>query len=320
MNPKSKTRSMVETGIVAALGAVATILGYYVPFLNLFLIFTAIPFAIITLRNGISYGIAGAFVASILVAITTNPLSALIVLISSGISGVFLGFVVKRGLKTGPAIIVTSVATLISLYISYYVVLPLTGLDLSTQVDQMIIEMNQSMTAMQNGMNSSPEAAAESAKLLDLYTKNMKLLIPAGIILSAVASATANYMLFRAILKRLRVALPEMKPFREFRLPGSVFFGMLIMVSLSYISGKLGIIKSEALLVNIYAVFSIGFTIQGAAVLAYYFKRFPGRRGLKILLVGMLVFTGSTLYLTILGMIDILFNFRVRLEDRLKTR
>jgi uncharacterized protein YybS (DUF2232 family) len=320
LNPKSKTRSVVETGIVAALGAVATILGYYVPFLNLFLIFTAIPFAVITLRNGISYGIAGAFVASILVAITTNPLSALIVLFSSGINGIFLGIVVKRGLKAGPAILVTTAATLFSLYLSYYVILPLTGVDLATQIDQMVVEMNETMKLMQTSLNSTPEAAAESAKLMEAYTQNLKLLIPAGIILSALASASANYMLLRAILRRMRVALPEMKPFQEFRLPGSVFFGMLIMIILSYVSGKLGIIKSEALLVNIYAVFSIGFTLQGVAVLIYFFRRIPGRRVLKILLVVLIMMTGNSLYLTMLGMLDILFNFRKRLEDRLTMR
>lgn len=320
MNPRTRTKAVVETGIVAAIGAVATLMGYYVPFLNIFLIFTAIPFAIITLRNGVSFGIAGAFIAAVLVAMMTNPISALITLLSSGINGIFLGIVVKRGLKAGPAILVTTVATLFSLYLSYYVVLPLTGIDLNTQIDLIIQEMNASMEIMQNTLSSSPEAAAESAELLENYTTNMKLLIPSGIVISAVASAAANYLLLRAILKRMGIALVEMAPFKEFRLPGSVFFGMLLMIGLSYLAGEFKLIQSEALLANIYTVFSMAFAVQGVAVLVYYFKIIPGRRFLKTILVLMIALTGGTIYLALVGMMDILLNFRKRLENRMTMR
>ncbi|SCZ76614.1 YybS family protein [Acidaminobacter hydrogenoformans] len=316
MIPRSRTRSMTETAIVAAIGAIATIMGYYVPFLNIFLIFTAIPFAIITLRSGISYGVAGAFIASIIVAMATNPISALITLISSGVNGIFLGVVVQKKLKAWPAIVVTTLATLFSLYLSYYVVLPITGVDLNLQMDMMIEEMKVTMEAMQDSMNADAQATAESTQMLENYTRNMKLLIPSAIVMSALASAAANYMLFRVILKRMGVALPDMKPFREFRLPGSVFFGMLIMIVLSYLAGYFGLIQSEALLANIYMVFSMAFVLQGVAVIVYFFKHIPGQKLLKWLLVVMLAFTGGTIYLALLGMSDVMLNFRKRYESR----
>jgi len=311
---------MTETGIVAAIGAVATIMGYYIPFLNIFLIFTAIPFAIITLRNGISYGVSGAVIASIIVAMATNPISALITLFSSGFNGIFLGIVVKKQFKAWPAIVVTTLATLFSLYLSYYVVLPLTGVDLNVQMDQMIAEMKVTMEVMQNSMNADAQAAEESARLLESYTRNMKMLIPAAIVMSSLVSAAANYLLFRAILKRMGVALTDMLPFREFRLPGSVFFGMLIMIVLSYLAGYFKLIQSEALLANVYMVFSMAFVLQGAAVIVYFFKRIPGQKLLKWLLVVMLVFTGGTIYLALLGMSDVMLNFRKRYENRLMMR
>lgn len=320
MNPRSRTRSITETGIVAAIGALATIMGYYVPFLNIFLIFTAIPFAIITLRNGISFGIAGAVIASVIVAMATNPISALITLISSGISGIFLGIVVQKKLKAWPAIVVTTLATLFSLYLSYYVVLPLTGMDLNLQLDQMIAEMKVTMEAMQSSFNTDPAAAQQSAELLESYTRNMKLLIPSAIVVSALASAAANYLLMRAILRRMGMELVAMQPFREFRLPGSVFFGMLIMIVLSYLADYFRLIQSEALLANVYMVFSMAFVIQGAAVIVYFFKRVPGQRLLKWLLVILLVFTGGTIYLSLLGMTDVMLNFRKRYENRLMMR
>lgn len=320
MNPRSRTRSITETGIVAAIGALATIMGYYVPFLNIFLIFTAIPFAIITLRNGISFGIAGAVIASVIVAMATNPISALITLISSGISGIFLGIVVQKKLKAWPAIVVTTLATLFSLYLSYYVVLPLTGMDLNLQLDQMIAEMKVTMEAMQSSFNTDPAAAQQSAELLESYTRNMKLLIPSAIVVSALASAAANYLLMRAILRRMGMELVAMQPFREFRLPGSVFFGMLIMIVLSYLADYFKLIQSEALLANVYMVFSMAFVIQGAAVIVYFFKRVPGQRLLKWLLVILLVFTGGTIYLSLLGMTDVMLNFRKRYENRLMMR
>lgn len=320
MNPRSRTRSITETGIVAAIGALATIMGYYVPFLNIFLIFTAIPFAIITLRNGISFGIAGAVIASVIVAMATNPISALITLISSGISGIFLGIVVQKKLKAWPAIVVTTLATLFSLYLSYYVVLPLTGMDLNLQLDQMIAEMKVTMEAMQSSFNTDPAAAQQSAELLESYTRNMKLLIPSAIVVSALVSAAANYLLMRAILRRMGMELVAMQPFREFRLPGSVFFGMLIMIVLSYLADYFKLIQSEALLANVYMVFSMAFVIQGAAVIVYFFKRVPGQRLLKWLLVILLVFTGGTIYLSLLGMTDVMLNFRKRYENRLMMR
>ena len=320
MNPRSRTRSMTETGIVAAIGAVATIMGYYIPFLNIFLIFTAIPFAIITLRNGIRYGISGAVTAAVIVAMATNPISALITLFSSGFNGIFLGLVVKKQLKAWPAIVVTTLATLFSLYLSYYVVLPLTGVDLNLQMDQMIAEMKVTMDAMQDTVNADAEAVAESARLLESYTRNMKLLIPSAIVMSALVSASANYLLFRAILKRMGMALVEMQPFREFRLPSSIFFGMLIMILLSYLAGYFRIVQSEALLANVYMVFSMVFVLQGVSVIVYFFKRIPGQKLLKGLLVFMLAFTGGTIYLALLGMSDVMLNFRKRYENRLMMR
>ena len=121
------------------------------------------------------------------------------------------------------------------------------------------------------------------------------------------------------VLKRFDVSIPDWKPFRELSLPKSLLWYYLISMILSFtIDPKEGSYLYLAL-ANLVFILQLCMIIQGISFVFYFFYKRGFPKALAVTVVVLSFILPLLLYIIrILGIIDLGFNLRQRLDSNAK--
>jgi uncharacterized protein YybS (DUF2232 family) len=146
--------------------------------------------------------------------------------------------------------------------------------------------------------------------------------IAAGLIMQAAASAFFNYIVAKAILRRLGYTLQRIKPFTEFYINSFVGALVVMPVPLGIYLLEKGIPAGNQLLLSGKLIMMLVFVTIGISVTVYFLRRrFKLQKGFIVLII---LFTAvnqlfSTVYLFI-GIADMMFDFRKINPNRILRR
>ena len=315
MNTRS-ARPLVESALLAALGAVMALIAWYVPVIGVVAgLVSPLPAAVVVIRHGTRWGVMSSLVTMLVLAPLIGWPNALALWVVNGAMGISFGFAVRR--RMSPSMVLVTAAGgcltgVVAEFASAYFIL---GLTLTKQIEEIVNMWNQALELNKKILGPNP-ALDEIVKMMPTTEMYMALL-PGLAVITAFVMAYINFELFRRVLPRLGYTLEALPPFSRWIFPPPIAFAgiMAMLLSATQAQFNLNLPLLTRLVENVSVVASMLFFLEALAVATFYLMR----AGFSRVLAGLVVFMGVSLMvgnaalstLTYLfGMIDILFDFR----------
>lgn len=306
-------RPMIESALLAAVGAVLVLLGFYVPVLGVLATLLApLASAMAVIRHDLRWGI----MSSVITALALFPFLGWITAISLwtvfGLTGIFFGWAVKRGLRPSLIISVTAAAALLGILtglLEAYIVSGITPLKLA---EQMVETFKMSLELNHRIFGDNP-AVDEMMKGFEDVSTFIRLL-PGTLIIASLFQAYLNFEVSRWVLPKLGQRIQALPPFSRWMFPtlvSNLWLGAVLVTSFGFFGENQVLLRAAE---TIFHSTSIILLVQAFSLYSYYLLRagFPKAvTGFALFLlysVSTVSALGTVVGLS--GMIDILFDFR----------
>ena len=323
MDHKMSTRALTEGAIMAGLAVVFSLLGM-LPIVGALAIFiSGIPITVATARHGSFTGALSAVLATLLIALLLGPLSGL----TYGLENMLLGFVIgymlnkrRSGMKILQAgMLAAASAALILLIISLGIMgfTPDTISAYYAELETQTMAMYESTGLIDAMVQQQGASTVEITALLQSMVAVMVKLSPATMFLMGALNGAITYWLTMLVLKRIKIRIPRTIGFMNWRLPFSMIWFIIVVWTLWLMNDRipfdwLNILTMNCMLVCATLLFFNGLT---AAMHMLKFKEMSGTMKLLTGFVFVMCFTFCILGLIILGIADLLFDFRKKKVD-----
>lgn len=311
MRIQNKTRALVEAALIVAITSIFVIIGNYIPFLSLLLIFLPVPFMILGKRHGAYMEILSIATAGMVIGSLIGPMPMLFLFIQFGIMAMVMGYMMRKEYAVGKVWAGGAVASLVSTLLIISLISAVNGVNLAEQMMEAMKKSVDMTMSFYRGMGVDADKLNELEKMYDYMLHTTGMILPSAVILAAVFSSYINYTLTAFILNRIGHKTATFQPFRYFRLPKSIIMGTIIILVLTYVTGYLKIVNYETLMVNVSYLFHMVFFIQGLAVISFLTSAYGLGKPLKIFIYILAVLNplGRTAAI-LLGLADAFADFR----------
>ena len=321
MEQKISTKSLAEAAFMAGIIAIINIATLYIPFLDVIgLIVLPIIVAIVYYRNGIKYSIGNIVVSAIIVAISINPVSAIISGVSYGIVGITLGYCLKSNKNKYNTLVLLIIAYIISMIVQVWLtsklisnisIVQFMNNELNTYADGLKEYIAQTKTVYSSmGMGSAQLQILD--QISSIFTVEiLSMFIPAAIFIVGFIQAYATKLFAQIIFKKLKYTEVKFLRFSEFYISNLVGATLIAIISIGGIIGGRGIkwglfLYNSTLLLTI-----IILSVNGVATTDYFLRNKIGMsNGVRIFLLALLFMIGSPIIFGIIGFIEMMLDFR----------
>ncbi|MDD2572909.1 MAG: YybS family protein [Bacillota bacterium] len=315
MDRDSNVKALANTALATALAVIIAIVGLFVPVLALASLLWPVPVIVIVKRYGLRYGVYSTIASGLIVGMISEPIYAAYVILSYGALGLSIGYGVHKDYRAGRILTITSVVSLLSKLLLMYAVTRIMGVNpLEVQIESMEKGLELSMGFYGRMGLDVPEEMREA---LFSSFELLKITLPALLIIVAIMDSYLNYTVARIVLKRLGLTLDALPPFAEWRAPGNLTVGFLLLMVLSIAGGYLGLGNIDVIMGNILLLFQMVFLVQGVSVAYFFLLRRGVNKILRILLIVLILFNQPlALAAMFAGILDVLFDFRKRFTQK----
>ncbi|MGE5579770.1 MAG: DUF2232 domain-containing protein [Bacillota bacterium] len=306
-------RPLVDSALLAALGAVLVLLGWYVPVVGLFAsIVSPLPTAVAVIRHGARWGV----MSSLVTAFVTAPLIGIPLAVSlwavNGAMGISFGVAVRRNMRPTMVLVTAAAGSIVAIIVGYAAMFLVMGVTPRGEIAKMVSIYRQALEKSQALLGPNP-AAEEILRVFDVDF--ILSIAPAGVVLGGFGLAWMNYEVFSRVLPRLGHSLEPLPPFSRWIFPEFVAHAGFLTFILPYFQSFVAVPGFSALIQNLSFVTGPLFTIESLSVLSFYLMQSGMSRGMTVLagflVVSVLAQAGPlSLLAPLFGMIDILFDFR----------
>jgi len=303
-------RPLVESALLAALGSVLVLFGYYVPFLGtLVALLWPLPSAVAVLRHGVRWGVLSSIVTGLSLLMFIDWMTAASLWLVFAITGITFGWALRRSYSPATIIIVSGVAFLIGTVAAFVSGYLIAGFTPEKLVDTYIEAMKKATEINQRFLGPSP--LLEELKDPSTLKSALLRVFPAVLLFSAVIQAYINFEVSKRVLERLGYHLDSLPPFSRWIFPDYIAFiavASYLLVALEP-SHKISFLAKAGDNAFIFAMFFL--VTEAFSVISYFLIRvgFP-RPVIVFLCVYLYVAPTFRLILLLLGLMDMLMDFR----------
>ncbi|MFY0761201.1 YybS family protein [Metabacillus dongyingensis] len=302
---------LTEGAILLALFTVLTLMTLYLPLIGAFLmVFLPLPFILYTVRHGIKAAVT-LMAASIFITLIVGSLFALPLTLTYALSGIVMGcFYQKR--QTAGALIGGTIAFLISFVVMYAASVAFFQID---PIEEATGSMDETIDMAKSMMAAIGQEANEAAiNQLEEQMKYIGYLIPSLLVSVSFIFAILSHAVTIPVLKRLKIQLVPLKPFREWKLPTSIVWYYLIVSFLFFLNLDTGSFLYIAA-VNLLFVLQVLLVVQGFSFIFFYSHVKNYSKAIPVTAIILSLILPILMYLVrILGIIDLAFNLRGRVK------
>ncbi|WP_299832275.1 YybS family protein [uncultured Metabacillus sp.] len=307
---------ITEGAILLALFLVLMLFSLYAPFIGTVLLFVLpLPFIIFTIRHGLGVSLMMLFAGSLL-SILFGSMTNILLAFMFGLSGLTMGIFYKRKQSIG-ALIGGSLAYTIGLVVIYIGTILILQIDMikdSISLLEQSIEQSKSMYSSLNPDANVEEQFEQLKQGLDL----IHILTPTIFAATGMMFAVISHIIAVPVLKRLKVGVAPLKPFRYLRLPQSLFWYYLIVSLLIMVNIDPDSFYYMALM-NLYFILQFFVLIQGFSFVFYYSYLKGLSKAVPIIVLTASLLIPILLYLVrILGIIDLCFPLRGKITKKVR--
>ena len=297
---------------MSAVAILFALVSVYIPFIGAFVnLIWPVPIILLGVRHGYKWSLMATVVAGILIAILLHPLHAVGVAIGFGLTGIALGHCFRRNFTPVVTVLAGSAASLVSKMIVLGISAAVLGINpLADHSEAMARAIDQAIELYRNfGMKE--EELANVAQSLRGMIDMMKLILPAGFVMASVFDTYLNYIVARAVLRKLGHQIAAFPPFSTWNFTGKALLGFIISILLLYWgkSRELELVANAGL--NLQVTCSMLFIIQGLSVATFFAARHNVPRFI-LWVAGVMALTNGFIMQAFVfaGAFDIVFDFR----------
>ena len=311
---ETRTRSLTEGGILAAVMVVLAVVAVYVPLLGILAVLLwPLPAAILIVRHGLRWGVMSVIVAALLTAVLIEPTIGLCLAVAFGPVGLALGTGYRRGHSATRIVTTTMVVSIAAKFAGLGIVFSLTGMEpFSGQLNAMEESFGQASAIYQSlGMSEAQITAAR-----DTFMQNIamvRLLLPLVVVTMGLLDTMANFWALGRLLSRLGQPVPPLPPFKEWRLPAA----FLYIFGFSLLGMYWGSTRELTILYQVSLNLNMGTTlaglIEGVSLYEFVTRRYGWPRLVTTLALFFIVFSSFLMpILVFTGLLDTVFDYRKR--------
>lgn len=306
------TKALTEGAIFAAIFALIAFMTIILPILGSFLIWILpLPFIIYTVRNGWKSGLM-LWVVATFVSFIIGGLLLVFTAIIFGSSGIIVGELYKRQKSAYIVLLGGSLAYIANLLLFFVFSIIIFDLNPIKVFQELMTESLEAAEMMLTTIGQDPSS---QLALYKEFIDQLAFLAPSIIILTGIFYALLIQLIATAVFKRIGEKVSSFKPFREWVFPKAFLWYYLVTSILILI----GLEEGTALYIvawNLFPLLEITMTLQGLAVIFYYFHVKKITKSIPVGLVIVTFIIPNLLYIfRILGIIDLGFELRKRIKN-----
>lgn len=294
----NNTRKLTEGAMMAAIIGILLFLNRQSGSLFDFILYwiTPIPLAVYTVKYGFKEGLLP-YVVIVLLSLMMGMYTALYYCVFGGFVGLVYGYLVNKDVENHVLLLMTCSASIISTFISLFLLSSLFGYSL---VDDMAL-MTQTMNEI-NAMFSDVSALQINMDLIPM------IVIMSNVILGLLEGLLI-YLFTHIVLQRLKIKVRRFKPISTLRLSKPMGIVICIFMLASYFMIEANILSNfQNILYFVYLICIIILMINGyiaaLTIIAFYKKR----KYVFLLIFG--IFPPFNMILCAIGLLDSITNLR----------
>lgn len=309
---QTNIKAMVEAGVMSAVAIVFALISAYIPVIGMLVnLVWPVPIILLGVRHGYRWSIMATVTAGIIIAVLLHPLQAVSVVVGFGLIGIALGHAFRQGFGPWKAMLWGSVASLISKAAIIGIGIVVMGVNpLNMQADMMDKAMSQAMDVYRN-FGVPEQEMTKISEMMSSFKTLFPVILPAGFAMAAVVDTYLNFIVARAVLRRLGHHIAAFPPFKEWVLPQWVLVAFIAAMGLIYLGSSQQIDLVYKLGANLQVLTSVLLFTQGLAVFYFLADKYNLSRMVRGIIL-LLIFTNSLFSQVVLfaGVFDIAVDYR----------
>ena len=313
---RNNVTPVVEGGLLVAVSVVLGLAATYLPIVGMAVeFFCAVPFVILTVRQGAGRGLTALIVSFTLLSMFMGPLLAARLAVTINICGVILGWCVAQNFDTVKSFLATFIASIVAQVVAISFMMFAMGINFTEMELGMLHESFEQSFQFYEEIGMDENQIAEMKNQVAPVLELVSFLMPIIVILMALVNTAACYLTSKWIFQKLRFKFVDpLPPFKEWKFP-NIF---LYVAAFSILGMYWGATRDWNALrvVSLNAViFSLGVgLIQGLAVLSFAADRYKISKFLRRLIFVMIVLNMMFAQIAaFIGLFDMIFDYRKKL-------
>jgi len=308
--PNNQTKAITQGAMMIALFIVFLAIAYYVPVISLPAFFiTPVPLAwySATYDRKLSIGVT---LLAIVISLFIGNIMILPFALILGATGFVIGDCLRQRKSKIFLFLATGTTVLMTFAVQYVLSVQFFGVDFIQEGLKMAKESYEQGMAYSASITGQQMPAEELRAVFD----TLEATLPASITMSFFAIAFIMITVILPILKRLRLEVPKFAPFRDMRLPRSVLWYYLIVLTINlFVRPETGTLLYVVML-NLSLVLWALLTLQGISLIHYVIDAYKYPKFIKVLSTILAIPLYS--FVVLLGIIDLGFNIREYVKNR----
>ena len=309
---QTRVKPMVESGILSAVAILFAIISAYVPVLGAFInIIWPVPLVLLGVRHGHKWSIMATVVAGLITAMLLHPLHAVSVVVGFSLTGIVLGLCIRNNLGTIKTLAFGSLASFVSKMAVIGISLVVLGTNPLNLQDESMGRALEQVINMYRSFGIPEEELGKMAEMMKATMNLMQVILPAGFVLASIFETWLNFMLSRAVLKKLGHQLSPFIAFKYWRVPYGTIYVWAISSGLTLLANMYKYELVGKILMNIQILASLVLICQGLALFYFLAGKYNLSRFVRNVIL-IIVLTNGLLTQALLfaGAFDLIFDYR----------
>lgn len=310
-------KALTEASIITAFTVVITLINIYIPILSIVISFIVpIPITILYIRQNYKVTLISIAASGIFIAILYNPISALSSILLIGLTGMTLGYCIKNKKEFGNTIVFVAISFALGMifYLFVYIMFINKG-GIYGFINEIVTGLRQSMELSKDMYEKSKMSSSQVAAMEEIFRiftpEYIMKLIPAVIIIMSFISSYLNCIVTLSVLKKLRYEVKEIKPISQWYINTRIGTLVGVILVIGMLLHRKNIVIGEYLANSSGTILQFILLLDGITLITYYLiDKYKISKKIVALIIIFTAMSRLSLFYTIIGFIDMIFDFR----------
>lgn len=269
MKERKRPVALMEAGLLTTMAIIFTMVGTFVPAMGIFLMIVAVPLALIGIRHGLKILVMAVAVATVVGIMVGGVATGISIGLMAGLAAILITYAFEHHWSVSHMTIGVAILSVLTLAISFQLSIIILGVNFFDLLDASMknsVEMLKDFMVEQGEYEKFTESMA-------LSVETLKMIFPTMLFTMGITYAITNILVLRFSMKRMKMTFLPSKPFNEFMYDRSVLIGTSLIMILSYLAGVMKIVDLLTLFSNVILIIAVVFSIEGLAVIDFFFAR-----------------------------------------------
>ncbi len=318
MQYQTRTKPMVEAGILAGIAIIFAFISAYLPVIGAFIhLIWPVPIILLGVRHGVKWSFLATVVAGILIAILLHPLHAISVVVGFGLTGIVLGYGLRENFPPAKTLLWGSAASLVSTAAVITIGMVILGTNpLALQQEAMTKSLEQAI-GFYRSMGMSEADLEQMTVSMNAIMDMLKIILPAGFGMAAIVTAYLNLAVAKRVLKKMGHYIAPFPPFKDWQMPKLSLYAFIVAVLAMYWGHSREWTWLYNLGVNLQMIAIVFLLIQGLALFYFLADKYKLSRLMRGIILFLVLTNGIILQVVLFaGAIDMTMQYRARSQRR----